>query len=228
MRFLAVSLIVAGAAALVSLAAPAASTAKKGAPAAKAPAKGGAKSVVPAAKRRGSTTAKRAVGRRATRRGSYSPYMGQQRPVPERIQEIERALAEKGFLASEPDSNWDQASMDAMRRFQQSQNITADGRLSALSLIALGLGARQNGVFVPAPAATPLPSLATPSAAGPPILVPPLAPPDAAMPEPRPAPVAARPFAPPPLPPPPPAPRPPAIPPTGNLPLVVPDTCIPQ
>ena len=65
-----------GAAALTGLAAPAASVARKGtttkAPA-KAPVKSKSGAVVPAAKRRGSATAKRAVGRRTpARRGSYS------------------------------------------------------------------------------------------------------------------------------------------------------------
>ena len=250
-----VGFLMVGAAALTGLAAPAASTARKGATA-KAPAKAGAKSksaaVVPAAKRRGPATAKRAVGRRTTkRRGSYSPYVGQQRPAPERIQEIERALADKGFLAAEADTNWDQASIDAMRRFQQSQNIAADGRLSSLSLVALGLGAQQNGVFeplraidapprpvpAPPPAQPPIPSPSPAPVSPPAAIPPPPAPPAAAMPEPRPAPVAARPAAPPPLPvaippaapvapPPPPSPRPPA--PAKNLPLVVPDTSVPQ
>ena len=248
-RFVVVGFLMVGAAALTGLAAPAASGAKKGA-IAKAPVKAGAKSksavVVPAAKRRGPATAKRAVGRRTTkRRGSYSPYVGQQRPAPERIQEIERALAGKGFLAAEADTNWDQASIDAMRRFQQSQNITADGRLSSLSLVALGLGAPQNGVFEPLRAIDAPPPVPTPPPAQPPIPTPspaPVSPPVAVPPS---APVAARPAAPPPLPvaTPPPAPvvtaprhapepvaPPPPPPPAAakNLPLVVPDTSVPQ
>ena len=95
-RFVVVSFLMVGAAALTGLAAPAASVARKGttakAPAktqAKAPVKSKSGAVVPAAKRRSSATAKRAVGRRTpARRGSYSPYVGQQRPAPERIQEI--------------------------------------------------------------------------------------------------------------------------------------------
>ena len=148
MRLIAASFILVGAAALGSLAAPAVS--KKGAA---APAKAAAKSGV----KRGAGKAaadKRTVGKRVVRRRvpDHYSYVGQQRPAPERIQEIERALVEKGYLAGEPDGNWDQASTDALRRFQQSQNLYADGRLSSMSLIALGLGSRQNGV-VPAPAA---------------------------------------------------------------------------
>ena len=147
MRLIAASFILVGAAALGSLAAPAVS--KKGAAPAKAAAKSGVK------RSAGKAAAdKRTVGKRVVRRRvpDHYSYVGQQRPAPERIQEIERALVEKGYLAGEPDGNWDQASTDALRRFQQSQNLYADGRLSSMSLIALGLGSRQNGV-IPAPAA---------------------------------------------------------------------------
>jgi hypothetical protein len=35
---------------------------------------------------------------------------------------------------------WDQNSADALRRFQQDQNLQASGKLDSLSIIALGLG----------------------------------------------------------------------------------------
>ena len=229
-----------GAAALVSLAAPAVSTAKKGGVATKATA--------PTVNRHAgaSSTKQRSVGKRTTRRrGAYSPYVGQLRPAPERIQEIERALMEKGFLAGEPDGNWDQTSIEALRHFQQSQNLTADGRLSSISLIALGLGARQNGVVLPdSPPPTSPP--AAPAPVPEPIASPPM--PALAVPPPMPAPVVpvaqpvaviARPAVAPVMPvvtrtvapPPPPAPLKPAPPqapqPQKSLPLVIPDTSIP-
>ena len=143
MRLIAAGFLLVGAAALASLAAPAVS--KKGTAAAPKSA-GAIKRGAPAA---AAAAGKRTVGKRIVRRRAIDQrptYVGQQRPAPERIQEIERALIEKGYLTGEPDVNWDQATTDALRRFQQSQNLYADGRLSSMSLIALGLGARQNRV----------------------------------------------------------------------------------
>ena len=143
MRLIAAGFFLVGAAALASLAAPAVS--KKGTAAAPKSA-GTIKRGAPAA---AAAAGKRTVGKRIVRRRAVDQrptYVGQQRPAPERIQEIERALIEKGYLTGEPDVNWDQATTDGLRRFQQSQNLYADGRLSSMSLIALGLGARQNRV----------------------------------------------------------------------------------
>ena len=241
-RLIAASFVLVGAAALGSFAAPAAVSTKKAPPPAAAAAKKGSKTKTAAAVRSG----KRTVGRRTTVRSRVSDhysYVGQQRPAPERIQDIERALVDKGFLSAEPDVNWDQASSDAMRRFQQSQNLPADGRLSSLSLIALGLGARQNGV-VPAPPAAAMPA-AEPAAPPPPL--PPAVSPALEEPvrvrriEPPPPTHVAEPVAvalppPPPLSPPPaaappvirkPIPAAPPAPPAKNPPLVVPDTSIP-
>ncbi|HLW77200.1 MAG TPA: hypothetical protein VKS01_09440, partial [Bryobacteraceae bacterium] len=39
--------------------------------------------------------------------------------------------------------NWSADSIASLKRFQQDQNLTADGKIGALSLIALGLGPRR-------------------------------------------------------------------------------------
>lgn len=67
----------------------------------------------------------------------------QQAPTAERYKDIQRALAEKGYLKSEPNGEWGPDSVDALKRFQADQNLTPDGKLSALSLIALGLGPKR-------------------------------------------------------------------------------------
>lgn len=131
----------------------------RGKSAAATTAKGSKKSASAASARR------RTVGRRSTRRrrSDHYAFVGQQRPAPERIQEIEQALASKGFFSNPPDTVWDDSTIDALRRFQQSQNLTADGKLSSLSLIALGLGPRATALPqstttpAPAPAAAPPP-----------------------------------------------------------------------
>lgn len=61
-------------------------------------------------------------------------------PTPDRYKQIQQALADKGYLSKHPDGVWDQSSVDALRRFQQEQNLQPTGRLDSLSLIALGMG----------------------------------------------------------------------------------------
>lgn len=61
-------------------------------------------------------------------------------PTPERYKEIQQALVDKGYLKSEPTGVWDADSIDAMTRFQNDQKLPPTGKLTAASLIKLGLG----------------------------------------------------------------------------------------
>lgn len=65
---------------------------------------------------------------------------GQTAPTPDRYKEIQAALAQKGYLHGDATGVWSQDSVDALRRFQQDQNLQASGKLDSLSIIALGLG----------------------------------------------------------------------------------------
>jgi hypothetical protein len=67
-------------------------------------------------------------------------HPGQTEPTPDRYKEIQGALAQKGYLHTEATGVWSQDSVDALRRFQQDQNLGASGKLDSLSIIALGLG----------------------------------------------------------------------------------------
>lgn len=67
----------------------------------------------------------------------------QQAPTPERYKEIQQALAAKGYLHGEASGTWDADSADALKRFQADQNLTPDGKINSLSLIALGLGPKR-------------------------------------------------------------------------------------
>jgi hypothetical protein len=58
---------------------------------------------------------------------------------PERITEIQEALRTKGFYSGEPTGVWDDATWEAMQRFQISQRIDATGYPTAHSLKRLGL-----------------------------------------------------------------------------------------
>jgi peptidoglycan hydrolase-like protein with peptidoglycan-binding domain len=57
--------------------------------------------------------------------------------------EVQQALADKGYYTGPIDGTWDSECVEALKRFQQEQNIAVDGKLGALSLIALGLGPKR-------------------------------------------------------------------------------------
>ena len=71
-------------------------------------------------------------------------YYGQQSPTQDRFTEIQRALITRGYLQSTPAGTWDAATVEALKRFQQEQNLPPTGKITSLSLIALGLGPRRN------------------------------------------------------------------------------------
>ena len=81
----------------------------------------------------------------------------QMTPTPERYREIQQALADKGYLKSEPNGVWDAQSMDALRQFQTDQKLSVTGRISSASLISLGLGPKPGGETTPAIPPTALP-----------------------------------------------------------------------
>jgi len=81
-----------------------------------------------------SRTRKKAVTRQSWR-------ASQSQPTPERYKQFQEALIAKGYLHGEATGVWDQASMDAMRRFQKDQNLEPTGKPDqSLTIIALGLG----------------------------------------------------------------------------------------
>jgi peptidoglycan hydrolase-like protein with peptidoglycan-binding domain len=67
----------------------------------------------------------------------------QNEPTPDRYRQIQQALADKGFFHGAPDGVWGPDSVEALKKFQADQNLDVDGKLGALSLIALGLGPRR-------------------------------------------------------------------------------------
>jgi peptidoglycan hydrolase-like protein with peptidoglycan-binding domain len=62
------------------------------------------------------------------------------RPEPERIQEIQQALAQAGYLVEQANGRWDDQTRDAMRRFQNDHGFPGTGLPEAKSLMKLGLG----------------------------------------------------------------------------------------
>jgi Putative peptidoglycan binding domain len=67
----------------------------------------------------------------------------QKEPAPERYQEIQKSLADKGYFGGPVNGSWGPDSVEALKRFQRDQNIGDDGKLGSLSLIALGLGPKR-------------------------------------------------------------------------------------
>jgi hypothetical protein len=98
-----------------------------------------------AASKKGTATRKTAV-----RRPAVTWRNRQMAPSQERYQEIQSALVARGFLNSEDATgNWNQTSIDALKRFQAQQNLESSGKINSLSLIALGLGPKHETPVMP-------------------------------------------------------------------------------
>jgi peptidoglycan hydrolase-like protein with peptidoglycan-binding domain len=67
----------------------------------------------------------------------------QQAPTADRYKDIQQALVSKGYFHGEPNGEWGPDSADALKRFQADQNLSPDGKMTSLSLIALGLGPKR-------------------------------------------------------------------------------------
>jgi hypothetical protein len=83
-------------------------------------------------------------------------------PTPDRITEIQSALAHNGYYQGTPSGKWDATTVAAMQKFQSANGLDPSGKLDALSLQKLGLGSSVAGVSAPRP---PTPPSAVPSAA---------------------------------------------------------------
>ena len=85
-------------------------------------------------------------------------------PTPDRYREIQQALADKGYLKSEPNGVWDDQSADALRQFQTDRNLSPTGKLSSASLIGLGLGPKTSAAVIPPPTTSVNPPETVPAA----------------------------------------------------------------
>jgi peptidoglycan hydrolase-like protein with peptidoglycan-binding domain len=88
-------------------------------------------------------TAKREVSsrsRKRSRRISYRYRLARLRLEPQRVQEIQQALIQAGYLKQEPTGRWDEPTRDAMRRYQADHGFPTTGLPEAKSLMKLGLG----------------------------------------------------------------------------------------
>ncbi len=115
-----------------------------------------AKAQTPAAKKKASasgtkssaskTDSSKARGKKTSK---SSRKKGQQAPTPDRINEIQTALAKDGSYSGEPNGKWDASSVESLRKFQAGHGLNPTGRLDAPTLQKLGLGSTTAGVAAP-------------------------------------------------------------------------------
>src|SRR5271169_1685872 len=79
----------------------------------------------------------------------------QKAPTPERISEIQSALARGGYYQGSPNGKWDSNTVSAMQKFQSENGLSSSGKIDAPSLQKLGLGSATAGVDAPKPIAPP-------------------------------------------------------------------------
>jgi len=86
----------------------------------------------------------------------------QKAPTPERISEIQSALARGGYYQGNPNGKWDSNTISAMQKFQSDNGLSNNGKIDASSLQKLGLGSGTAGVDAPKPV-THKPATTTPA-----------------------------------------------------------------
>lgn len=91
-------------------------------------------------------TAKKQTARRRAPARKQSWRTGQMAPTRERYREIQQALIDKGYYEGSPDGVWGSDCTEALKKFQQDQNLRPDGKLDSLTLISLGLGPRREPI----------------------------------------------------------------------------------
>jgi peptidoglycan hydrolase-like protein with peptidoglycan-binding domain len=109
-----------------------------------------------------STTPKKSSGssayksspRKKSAKRSRRRERGQKAPTPDRISEIQQALAKDGSYGGKPNGKWDGATVEAMKKFQGAHGLNPTGKLDAKTLQQLGLGSPITGVAPPLPAST--------------------------------------------------------------------------
>jgi peptidoglycan hydrolase-like protein with peptidoglycan-binding domain len=98
--------------------------------------------------RNGSSKSKTvSTGGKSSKRGRKE--VGQKAPTPERVSEIQQALAKDGSYSRTPNGQWDGSTVDAMKKFQGMHGLNPSGRLDAKTLEQLGLGSKTAGIGAP-------------------------------------------------------------------------------
>ena len=104
----------------------------------------------PQKKTAASSSAKKSHKKKSSRRLSRWER-GQKVPAPDRISEIQQALAKDGSFTGTPNGKWDAPTVEAMKKFQDAHGLNPSGKLDAKTLQQLGLGSHTAGVAPPLP-----------------------------------------------------------------------------
>ena len=102
-------------------------------------------------KKSSSSKSRNSSHRTKTSKKSQRRERGQKAPTPDRISEIQQALAKDGSYTGKPSGKWDDSTMEATRKFQEAHGLNPTGKLDAKTLQQLGLGSQTAGVAPPMP-----------------------------------------------------------------------------
>jgi len=113
----------------------------------------GAVAAAQTAKSSKSSALKRGIKKRhgKSSRKSIRRVRGQKAPTSGRISEIQAALGKDGSFNGTPNGKWDNATVEAMKKFQESHGLNPSGKLDAKTLQKLGLGSQTAGLAPPMP-----------------------------------------------------------------------------
>jgi peptidoglycan hydrolase-like protein with peptidoglycan-binding domain len=103
------------------------------------------------------TTSKTSSSKSKKRKKTAAKPKGQKAPTADRIKEIQTALQKDGSYQGEPNGRWDDATVEAMKKYQDKNGISPTGKIDALTLEKLGLGSDTAGKGAPVPAASSAP-----------------------------------------------------------------------
>lgn len=98
-----------------------------------------------------SASAKKTSQAKKSAKRSRRRERGQKAPTPDRISEIQQALAKDGSYGGEPNGKWDDTTVEAVKKFQGAHGLNSTGKLDAKTLQQLGLGSSIAGVAPPLP-----------------------------------------------------------------------------
>jgi murein L,D-transpeptidase YcbB/YkuD len=96
------------------------------------------------------TSSKGAHGKGSSKR-PMKKVKGQAAPTPERVNEIQEALARNGAYEGTSSGKWDDSTTEAMRKFQATHGLNPTGKLDAPTLQKLGFGSETAGLGAPTP-----------------------------------------------------------------------------
>jgi peptidoglycan hydrolase-like protein with peptidoglycan-binding domain len=113
--------------------------------------------VYAAAKPAAAQTTKKTTSSKSRHKKTPAKPKGQKAPTADRIREIQTALQKDGSYQGEPNGKWDDATITAMKKYQDKKGLSPTGKIDALTLNKLGLGSDTAGKGAPVPTASSMP-----------------------------------------------------------------------